>query len=539
MYHNNEETSLGGMFMSILTTMQFIVNIIIMIVLLGIVIMSLIWLFKDKGQDQHSVLRNFPVLGRIRYISEKIGPELRQYFFADDNEGKPFSRNDYKHIVLAGKYNSRMTSYGTQREYKDGFYIHNTMFPLQASELHVDNSDLISTFLYQIENERLFSRDEHRKRSQIDPFFLSDEHAVVLGPELKHPYKVKRLVGQSGMSYGALGRNAITALSKGLSKAGTWMNTGEGGLSDYHLKGDGDIIFQIGPGLFGVRDKEGHFNKDMFLQLADHENIRAFELKLAQGAKTRGGHMEGNKVTEEIAKIRNVKPHETINSPNRFDFIKNPEDLLKFVDQIKNLGQKPVGFKIVVSKVDEIEKLVKTMVQLDTYPSFITVDGGEGGTGATFQELEDGVGLPLLTALPIVSGMLEKYGVRDKIKIFASGKLITPDKIAIALGLGADLVNIARGMMISVGCIMSQQCHLNTCPVGVATTDPKKEKALIVDEKQYRVTNYVTSLHEGLFNIAAAVGVNSPTEITSEHIIYRQLDGATQKIKDYKLKLIS
>ncbi|MBE7320919.1 FMN-binding glutamate synthase family protein [Staphylococcus capitis] len=525
--------------MSILTTMQFIVNIIIMIVLLGIVIMSLIWLFKDKGQDQHSVLRNFPVLGRIRYISEKIGPELRQYFFADDNEGKPFSRNDYKHIVLAGKYNSRMTSYGTQREYKDGFYIHNTMFPLQASELHVDNSDLISTFLYQIENERLFSRDEHRKRSQIDPFFLSDEHAVVLGPELKHPYKVKRLVGQSGMSYGALGRNAITALSKGLSKAGTWMNTGEGGLSDYHLKGDGDIIFQIGPGLFGVRDKEGHFNKDMFLQLADRENIRAFELKLAQGAKTRGGHMEGNKVTEEIAKIRNVKPHETINSPNRFDFIKNPEDLLKFVDQIKNLGQKPVGFKIVVSKVDEIEKLVKTMVQLDTYPSFITVDGGEGGTGATFQELEDGVGLPLLTALPIVSGMLEKYGVRDTIKIFASGKLITPDKIAIALGLGADLVNIARGMMISVGCIMSQQCHLNTCPVGVATTDPKKEKALIVDEKQYRVTNYVTSLHEGLFNIAAAVGVNSPTEITSEHIIYRELDGATQKIKDYKLKLIS
>ncbi|MBC3086693.1 MAG: hypothetical protein DI581_02320 [Staphylococcus capitis] len=525
--------------MSILTTMQFIVNIIIMIVLLGIVIMSLIWLFKDKGQDQHSVLRNFPVLGRIRYISEKIGPELRQYFFADDNEGKPFSRNDYKHIVLAGKYNSRMTSYGTQREYKDGFYIQNTMFPLQASELHVDNSDLISTFLYQIENERLFSRDEHRKRSQIDPFFLSDEHAVVIGPELKHPYKVKRLVGQSGMSYGALGRNAITALSKGLSKAGTWMNTGEGGLSDYHLKGDGDIIFQIGPGLFGVRDKEGHFNKDMFLQLADRENIRAFELKLAQGAKTRGGHMEGNKVTEEIAKIRNVKPHETINSPNRFDFIKNPEDLLKFVDQIKNLGQKPVGFKIVVSKVDEIEKLVKTMVQLDTYPSFITVDGGEGGTGATFQELEDSVGLPLLTALPIVSGMLEKYGVRDKIKIFASGKLITPDKIAIALGLGADLVNIARGMMISVGCIMSQQCHLNTCSVGVATTDPKKEKALIVDEKQYRVTNYVTSLHEGLFNIAAAVGVNSPTEITSEHIIYRELDGATQKIKDYKLKLIS
>ena len=160
-----------------------------------------------------------------------------------------------------------------------------------------------------------------------------------------------------------------------------------------------------------------------------------------------------------------------------------------------------------MSKVEEIEALVQSMVDMNIYPDFITIDGGEGGTGATFQELQDGVGLPLFTALPIVSGMLEQHQIRDKMKIFASGKLITPDKVAIALGLGADLVNIARGMMISVGCIMSQQCHLNTCPVGVATTDPKKEKALIVDEKQYRVTNYITSLHEGLFNIAAAVGV--------------------------------
>lgn len=254
------------------------------------------------------------------------------------------------------------------------------------------------------------------------------------------------------------------------------MNTGEGGLSDFHLKGGGDIIFQIGPGLFGVRDKAGNFSEDLFKELNQHKEIKAYELKLAQGAKTRGGHMEGNKVTEEIAKIRNVEPHKTINSPNRFDFINSPEELLKFVDKIRGISQKPVGFKIVVSKVDEVEKLVQTMVKLDIYPSFITIDGGEGGTGATFQELQDGVGLPLFTALPIVSGMLERYHVRDKMKIFASGKLITPDKIAIALGLGADLVNVARGMMISVGCIMSQQCHLNTCPVGVATTDPKKKK---------------------------------------------------------------
>ena len=205
--------------------------------------------------------------------------------------------------------------------------------------------------------------------------------------------------------------------------------------------------------------------------------------------------------------------------------------------KLETHGQKPVGFKIVVSRVHEIEALVKTMVETDTYPSFITVDGGEGGTGATFQELQDGVGLPLFTALPIVSAMLEKYGVRDKVKIFASGKLVTPDKIAIALGLGADLINVARGMMISVGCIMSQQCHMNTCPVGVATTDPKRERALIVDEKKYRVTNYITSLHEGLFTIAAAVGVSSPTQITRDHIILKRKDGSLQTIHDYKLKL--
>ncbi|NQE00408.1 glutamate synthase-related protein, partial [Staphylococcus xylosus] len=196
------------------------------------------------------------------------------------------------------------------------------------------------------------------------------------------------------------------------------------------------------------------------------------------------------------------------------------------------------GFKIVISKVSEVEDLVRTMIDTQQYPNFITIDGGEGGTGATFQELEDGVGLPLFTALPILTSLLEKYGIRHRIKIFASGKLITPDKIAIALGLGADLINVARGMMISVGCIMSQQCHMNTCPVGVATTDPKREKGLIIDEKKYRVTNFVTSLHEGLFNIAAAVGVESPTQISKEHIIIKNKDGNIQSIQDYKLKLI-
>lgn len=541
MYDLNCRKFKGGeiKLISILTVMQFIVNIMIFIVILSIIGLVLVLLFKDKGQNQHSVLRNYPVLGRVRYFAEKIGPELRQYLFANDTEGKPFSRNQYTNIVLAGKYNSRMSSFGTQREYKDGFYIRNTMFPLQRNELQIDNQTMISTFVYKVDNERLFQRDEHRDQTAIDPYYLTDDNAIILGNNLEHPFKIKRLVGQSGMSYGALGGRAITALSQGLARAGTWMNTGEGGLSEYHLKGGGDIIFQIGPGLFGVRDKDGNFSDDQFLKTANQKEVKAFEIKLAQGAKTRGGHMEGNKVTEEIAKIRNIEPYKTVNSPNRFDFIDSPEDLLQFVDKLRQLGQKPVGFKIVVSKVEEIEALVKSMIDMNIYPDFITIDGGEGGTGATFQELQDGVGLPLFTALPIVTGMLEQHQIRDKMKIFASGKLITPDKVAIALGLGADLVNIARGMMISVGCIMSQQCHLNTCPVGVATTDPKKEKALIVDEKQYRVTNYITSLHEGLFNIAAAVGVKSPNEITSDHIVIKRIDGSIENIIDYKLKLIS
>jgi len=277
---------------------------------------------------------------------------------------------------------------------------------------------------------------------------------------------------------------------------------------------------------------------DAFLNLAKQTTIKAFEIKLAQGAKTRGGHMQGNKVTEEIAKIRKVEPWKTINSPNRFESINNSKDLLDWITKLQQHGQKPVGFKMVISKVSEVETLVRTMIETDQYPNFITVDGGEGGTGATFQELQDSVGLPLFTALPILTGTLEKYGIRKHIKIFASGKLVTPDKIAIALGLGADLVNVARGMMISVGCIMSRQCHMNTCPVGVATTDPKREKGLIIEEKEYRVTNFVTSLHEGLFNIAAAVGAASPTQISKEHIIIKKKDGNLQSIYDYKLKLL-
>ncbi|MGV3244322.1 FMN-binding glutamate synthase family protein [Staphylococcus sp. 11261D007BR] len=524
--------------MQFLTILQLFVNILIVsIIVIGLI--AAIWfLIFDRRQKQHSVLRNYPVLARARYFLEHIGPELRQYLFLNDNEDKPFTRDQYRHIVIAGKYNSRGDSFGTEMDYNEGFFINNAMFPTQKYDLHINNRQLVSTFVYKIKRETFFNRKESVAEKDIEPFMLEEEDYVKLGNNIKYPYYAKRLVGQSGMSYGSLGERAITALSKGLGRAETWMNTGEGGLSPYHLKGDADIIFQIGPGLFGVRDKAGHFNKEAFMEKAQHERIKAFEIKLGQGAKTRGGHIEGRKVTEEVAKIRNVEPFKTIDSPNRFEFIDNAKDLLEWVDSLREMSQKPVGFKIVVGQKADVHRLVETMVELDIYPDFITVDGGEGGTGATFQELQDGVGLPLFTALPIVDGILKQHHIRERVKIFASGKLVTPDKIAIALALGADLVNVARAMMISVGCIMSQQCHKNTCPVGVATTDPKKEKALIVEEKQYRVTNYIVSLHEGLFNIAGAVGVNSPTKIGPEHVTLKHKLGNIESIHQYQLNLI-
>ncbi|WP_414050511.1 FMN-binding glutamate synthase family protein [Macrococcus animalis] len=513
--------------MDLLQTIQLIVDTILLVIILIVAIGVFSLIFVDKKQNQHSILRNYPVLGRVRYFFEKIGPEMRQYLIQSDNESTPFSRKDYLDVVKAGKYKSRIGGFGSRRDFNaPGFYLQNSIFPKQPSELAIDQDNKVDTKVYKLDSEGLFSRKEHREVETIDPYLLTDEHAVVLGKDCKYPFHVKRLIGQSGMSYGALGKNAISALSKGLGLAkGTWMNTGEGGLSDHHLSGNVDIVFQIGPGLFGVRDEDGNFSEEHFVRKAENEYVKAFEIKLAQGAKTRGGHVEAEKVTEEIARIRNVKPFTTINSPNRFTFMENNIDLLRFVERLQDLSGKPVGFKMVVGNLEMLYSLVADMKETGIYPDFITLDGGEGGTGATYQELEDTVGLPLFSALPILNAVLVENGLRDNIKIIASGKLITPDKVAIALGLGADLVQVARAMMMSVGCIMAQQCHTNDCPVGVATTDPEKEKGLVVEEKQFRVTNYVISMHEGLFNLAAACGVASPTEITVKHLLYRTENG--------------
>ncbi|WP_040285563.1 FMN-binding glutamate synthase family protein [Sporosarcina koreensis] len=503
-------------------------TMIVILVLIFVPLSIILYLFLfDRKQKQHAILRNYPILGRVRYMIEKVGPEFRQYLFDSDNEGKPFSREEYLHMVMPGKYLNSVIGFGSKRDFEaPGYYLRNAMFTKQNDEMRVDNDTQIETMRYQVTDEGLFSRKEHREEIKANPWLLPEEDAVVIGPECANPFRVRSMLGQSAMSYGALGDHAITALSKGIGMAtGAWMNTGEGGLSPHHLAGDADIIAQIGSGLFGFRTKEGEFDWDLLTEKAENPKVKAFELKLAQGAKMRGGHVEGAKVTEEIAEIRNVVPFRTINSPNRFNQFDDFPGLFDFIEKIRDHSGKPVGMKIVIGGKSEAEELAQFMQETGKGPDFISIDGAEGGSGATYQDLADSVGLPVRSALMLLDDSLRKHGVRDRVKIIASGKMTTPDKAAIALAMGADLVQIARGFMISVGCIMAQRCHTNECPAGVATTDPHLQRGLVVEEKKFRVTNYILTMREGLFRIAAAAGLDSPTKFTRSDVFYKDERG--------------
>lgn len=505
-----------------LTFILFALSIIVIAIIIPLILFIYIY-WKDRQQPQHAILRNYPLLGKLRYILEKAGPELRQYLFDEDTSGKPFSRDDYRDVIMPAKYQKNMIGFGSRRDFeKADFYVKNAMFPKQQGELEADNTKLVDSKVYEVKEDNLLSRKEHLKDKQIQPWLLSDEHTMVIGPSCREPFRVKGLIGMSAMSYGALGENAISALSKGIGMAGgSWMNTGEGGLSDYHLAGNTDIIAQIGPGLFGVRTESGDFNWDLLEEKSRIPQVKAFEIKLAQGAKTRGGHVDAEKVTEKIAAIRNVAPYQEIDSPNRFNEFDDVPSMFSFIEQIRNHTGLPVGIKLVIGSPHALEEIASYMKETGSGPDFITVDGSEGGTGATFQELADSVGLPIKSAILIANQTLKKYGVRDRVKLIASGKLFTADRIAIILGMGADLVQIARAFMITVGCIMAQICHTNRCPVGVATTDPKLQEALVVDEKAYRALNYLVTLRESLFRISAAAGVTTPTDIHASHVQYK------------------
>jgi len=507
---------------------------VVVVMIAGPPVVLLALYLHDKSQSQHAVLRNFPLLGRLRYLLEHVGPELRQYLFDGDKEGRPFSRDDYTGVVSSGKYMQTLISFGGKRDYeRPGWYLRNALLPTLAADLDVVREPKLQVKRYVVAEQGLFVRREHVEATQVSPWTLTDAVAIELGGELPHPWRLRGQIGMSGMSYGALGRHAIQALSLGLGHVGgSWMNTGEGGLSDHHLVGGGDIVFQIGPGLFGVRTEDGRWDWAEFRRKAAIPQVCAFELKLHQGAKIRGGHVEAAKVTPEIAAIRRVPVGRTIDSPNRFEMFHDIEVLLDWVARMRREGGKPVGLKVVVGGPGSCDELVGAIARRGDGPDWITVDGSEGGSGAMYREMADSMGLPLRSALIEMDDSLRRHGIRDRVRIFASGMLFSPDRIALALCLGADAVCLARSLMISVGCIQAQYCHNNTCPVGVATTDERRMQALVVEEKRWRVSSFLITLRAGLTGLAAASGLRSPTEFSRRHAVYRDVHGHVRTAED-------
>lgn len=513
--------------------MQTELNILLAIIIL-LPVSLLLYLYLVSRKPQHSIIRAHPYLGWMRYLLEKLGPEFRQYWFDGDTQGRPFPRSDFLGVVFAAKYRTDLLSFGSKRNFEQsGFYLSNSMFPKLTEELRVDQAGGQPGRKYKIAKEGLFTRQEQMIEDETKPWLYAEEDVVVVGERRAQPWRLKGMFGASATSYGSVGEHYIQSTGNGARMAqGSWINTGEGGVAPEHLASGADIVAQIGPGLYGYRDDEGNFSWEHFLQKATESHIKAFELKFAQGAKIRGGHLEGSKVNEKIAAIRKVPVGKTVNSPNRFAFLRNPEETLRFVKQLQDKGGKPVGLKLVVGDASRLEPFFDAMLALDIYPDFLTVDGSEGGSGATYKAMADGMGLPLYPALIILDDTARRYGVRDRFRIFASGKLITPDKVAIALALGADAVNSARGFMMANGCIMALQCHTGKCPTGITTTDDKYQAALVPEEKMWRVMNYILQMREGLFALAAACGLESPRQLSREHVVYKNEAGQTVRVSE-------
>jgi glutamate synthase domain-containing protein 2 len=465
---------------------QALANLVIVILgwAAGIVMLVLVVMFlQDILQKESSVRRNFPVIGRLRYFLQDLGIYFRQYFFANDREEMPFNRITRSWVEQVSTGAGGIIGFGSTSDLREpGTIIFvNSPYP-------------------QLEEEG------------------SPSPSMVIGPDCDHPFEARRIVNISGMSFGALSSVAVKALSKGAAASGVWMNTGEGGLSPYHLEGDCDRIFQIGTAKYGVRNQEGYLNDDRLREVSEHVN--AFEIKLAQGAKPgKGGILPAVKVTEEIARIRGIPPHQASRSPNRHIEIRSPDDLLDMVARIRDVTGKPVGFKTVISDSSYPKMLCDAILRrgAEHAPDFMTIDGGDGGSGAAPQVLADHVGLPIGEALPMAVDSLIEAGLRERIRVFASGKLVTSDKVAWALCMGADFVLTARGFLFALGCIQSLQCHKNTCPTGVTTHNPRLQKGLVVPEKSKRVATYAISINNDLDVLAHSCGLANAREFRREH----------------------
>jgi glutamate synthase domain-containing protein 2 len=454
--------------------------------------------FVDRLQTADAVRRNYPVVGRFRHMFTELGEFFRQYFFAMDREELPFNRAQRDWVARAAKGGDNTIAFGSTRNLSlpgTAIFINAAFPPMEEQAAHME--------------------------------------PLQIGPFCRVPYDAPSLFNISGMSFGALSRPAVQALSRGAAKAGIWMNTGEGGLSPYHLEGGCDIVFQIGTAKYGVRDTHGQLSDDKLRALAAHDSIRMFEVKLAQGAKPgKGGILPAAKVTEEIATIRGIPAGEPSISPNRHPEIGTPGELLDFMAHVREVSGKPVGFKTVISDDSFLRALFGEVKKrgIESAPDFITLDSGDGGTGASPMPLMDLVGISIRESLPMVADLLIEAGLKDRIRLIASGKLVNPGDVAWAIAAGADFVTNARGFMFSLGCIQALKCNKNTCPTGITTHDPRLQKGLVPQDKFEKVAYYAKSIIKEVEIIAHSVGVTEPRQIQRHHVRVVQDSGRSLRM---------
>lgn len=460
--------------------------LLLTVLLLGLAIV-------DTVQNKHAILKNFPLIGRTRWTVESLRPFIQQYVLESDTGGAPISRM-FRSIVYQRAKDSRETiPFGTQlNTYDDG---------------------------YEWIGHSLSARD-------IDEM-NHDPRVTVGGKDCKQPYHAS-ILNISAMSFGSLSKNAILALNKGAKKGNFFHNTGEGGLTPYHEENGGDIVWQIGTGYFGCRTKDGKFDADLFKEKACLPQVKMIEIKLSQGAKPgHGGILPAYKNTPEIAKIRGVEPGTQVDSPPRHSAFSTPLEMIDYIQKLRDLsGGKPIGIKLALGRKSEFIAMCKAMVETGITPDFITVDGGEGGTGAAPLEYSNSIGFPLREALAFVDDCLIGFDLRKDIKIIASGKIITAFQLVKNLSLGADICNSARGMMLALGCVQSLSCNTNKCPTGVATQDPKLAKGLDVTDKSERVYRFHKKTLHALMDMLSSTGHVSTTELNRTHI-FRRVDQAS------------
>jgi glutamate synthase domain-containing protein 2 len=450
------------------------------------VILFILYVFiQDVTQKKHGVLRNYPVIGHLRYFFEQLGEYFRQYFFAGDRDEMPFNRSTRGWVYRLAKNEGGTLGFGS------------------TYDLHLPGALIFVNHPFPVlEEERL----------PTPSLILGENHC-------KQPFEAKSIINVSGMSFGAISAPAVRSLSRGAAVAGCWMDTGEGGLSPYHLEGGCDIIMQIGTAKYGVRDAHGELSAERLVELS--KVVKAFEIKLSQGAKPgKGGVLPGKKVTPEIAQIRGIPEGRDSISPNRHRDISNVNELLDKVAYIRDLTGRPVGVKSAIGGWSFMNDLADAVHRrgLEFAPDFLVVDGGEGGSGAAPQALADHMSLSIEEALPRVVDSLIESGLKQRIRVVASGKLVTSARAAWALCVGADFINSARGFMFSLGCIQALRCHTNTCPTGIATHSQRLQRALVVEEKYLRVANYANNMNREIDMIAHSCGVRHARELRREHV---------------------